>query len=404
MTKSGRRVLGRLMGKQDGDLERRWVIIFPGKTMGKSRDKSNDIAVRRLSSQKLTGSGFDSPLEVISEMGAMQAQEYPMAKWAIGLRLRGATDRDVEAALSAGEILRTHLLRPTWHFVSAEDICWLLDLTAPQIRAGQRSRDRDLELTEQVYSKSNRIIEKALAEGKHLPREPLIARLNEAGIATDQNRASHLFMRAELEKIICSGVSQGKKTTYALLSERVHHSRQPNREEALAELARRYFNSRSPARVQDFIWWSGLPARDAYQALESVKSGFFFETINGSTYWLSSKDSKSAAKPNSALLLPTYDEFIISYADRRASIHPALEQHMKEISNRGIFWPTILVNGQVVGVWKRTINEDTLLIDAEPFAESEPISPQKLSTAAQRFALFWDKKLELHIHSDPENL
>ena len=243
----------------------------------------SDISHIRLASQQLAGTKFATPKEILAWMGAMQAQDYPMSKWAIGARLPASTDQLIEVAITNAEIIRTHLLRPTWHFVSADDIYWLLDLSAAQNKAAQSSRDRDLELTEADYAKSNGIIEKALSTGRHLIREELIAELNKAGIATDQNRAAHLFARAELEKIICSGATRNGKTTYALLSERVPKVRQISRDEALAELARRYFTSRCPASLQDFTWWSGLPARDANRALELVKSTFTPETIDGRT-------------------------------------------------------------------------------------------------------------------------
>ncbi len=365
----------------------------------------SEIALRRLSSQKLVCTNLNSPRQVVSLMGAMQAQDYPMAKWAIGLRLPTSTDAAVEAALTNGDILRTHLLRPTWHFVTPDDISWLIDLTAPQIKAGERSRDRDLELTEEVYARSNAVIERALGGGNHLPREPLIALLNQAGIATDENRASHLFMRAELEKIICSGATKGKKTTYALLSERVPNTRRLAHDEALAELARRYFTSRPPATYQDFLWWSGLPARDAIQALESVKSNLISETIDGATYWLSPQanlEHEEAAK--SVLLVPVYDELLISYAHRIASVPPHLEQHMKEISNRGIFRPIIVVQGQVVGNWKRTVDKETLMVDLQPFSDLDPALLQQLASEAERYAGFCDKKVEIHFRSPSESL
>jgi hypothetical protein len=264
----------------------------------------------------------------------------------------------VASAIDQAAILHTHLLRPTWHFVAQEDIYWLLDLTAPHIRSGQNARDKDLELTEAVYSKSNRIIEKALSMRGQLSREDLVLELNQSGIVTDQNRAAHLLMRAELDKIICSGATLRGKLTYALLAERVPKSKKKAREEALAELANRYFTSRSPATLHDFTWWSGLPARDARQALEMVKSDLHTEVVDGTPYWMSPSHIEIIPKRPSALLLPTYDEYILSYANRSASISTELEQHMKEVSDRGIFWPILVLNSQVAGTWKRTINKN----------------------------------------------
>ncbi len=317
-----------------------------------------------------------------------------MAKWAIGVRLPGSTDQDIEIAIDNADILRTHLLRPTWHFVAAEDIYWLLELTGSQIKAAQSSRDKVLELTEAVYTKSNTIIEKALSTGQHLTREELIAELQKAGIATDQNRDSHLFERAELEKIICSGAIHKGKPTYALLSERVQKTRRLTKEEALAELARRYFTSRCPATLQDFTWWSGLPARDAQHALELVKADFNPETIEGRTYWVTNDLTVPLSNYTSVFLLPTYDEFVISYTDRSASIPAELESHMKEISDRGVFRPIIVVNGQVAGIWKRTINKDAMTVEIQPFAQVDQSTMDLINQAVIQYGNFLGKKVE----------
>lgn len=354
-----------------------------------------DIAITRLSSQQLTSPGFNSPKELVSWMGAMQAQDYPMARWAIGVRLPEITDPIIEAAIDGAEIIRTHLLRPTWHFVAAENIYWLLDLSAPQIKAAQSSRDRELELSETVYSKSNSIIEKVLNRGMHLTREELIAELSKAGIATNQNRASHLFAHAEVEKIMCSGTSRHGKPTYALLSERVPKAVVLSKEEALAKLARCYFTSRCPATLQDFTWWSGLTTGDARQALEMVKTDFNPQTIKGRTYWMTDDVATQQPDQPSVFLLPTYDEFLISYTDRSASISIEFEHHMKEISDRGVFRPIILVNGQVAGIWKRTIKKNTLLLELDYFTKPDKIIVRLIIDAATNFGNFLGKKIEV---------
>lgn len=362
--------------------------------------KSTDIPLIRLDSQHIGGSEFTNPHDIVTWMGAMQAQDFPMAKWAIGIRLPGSTDTSVESAIAKAAILRTHLLRPTWHFVAPEDIYWLLDLTAPQIIAGQRARNRQLELTNEVYRKSNQIIEKALGLHGQLNREALILELNKAGIATDQNRAAHLLMQAELEEIICSGATLRGKPMYALLAERVPKTKRLSKEDALAELARRYFTSRCPATLQDFSWWSGLRARDARNALDLIRKELNSETIDGSTYYLPlDLDHRKPDFP-SVQLLPTYDEFIISYANRSATIPAELETHMKKISDRGVFWPIIVQNGLVKGIWKRTITKDTLILEAQAFASMNASSMELIKAGAQQFAAFWGRRLEFTLPSN----
>jgi hypothetical protein len=287
--------------------------------------------------------------------------------------------------------------------VAADDVYWLLEHTASQIKAAQSSRDRDLELTEAVYAKSNSIIEKALTAGGHLTREELVAELNKANIATDQNRAAHLLARAELEKIICSGVIRKGKPTYALLSERVPKTKQLTKDEALAELARRYFTSRCPATLQDFSWWSGLPARDANRALESVRSDFHPEIIEGSTYWLTNHMNTPKINNDTFYLLPTYDEFILSYSDRGASIPVEYGDHLKAISDRGVFRPIMVENGQVMGIWRRTIKKGKVMIEIEPFKKTDQIIRALILEAARQYGYFISKESSAEIsgwHSD----
>jgi hypothetical protein len=353
-----------------------------------------DIATIRLASQQITETTFKSVKELVGWMGAMQAQDYAMVKWAMGVRLSGSTEQEIEAAISKGEVIRTHLLRPTWHIVAADDIYWLLDLTAPRLRASLKTRHIQLELTEAILVKSNTVIEKALSGGEHLTREAIVAELQKAGIATDKNRASHLLYWAELCGISCSGATKGGKTTHALLAERVPKTNPLTREEALAKLAQRYFSSHCPATLQDFVWWSGLTIGEARQALEMVKAAFISETVDSQTYWLTPDFSLPKSAEESVYLLPAFDEFIISYKDRRASL--PLEDHKKSISDNGIFWPIMVVNGQVVGNWKRTIKKDKVIVETEIFKQPNKATRSSIEKAAMLFGHFLERKTEVN--------
>ncbi|MGH7456603.1 MAG: winged helix DNA-binding domain-containing protein, partial [bacterium] len=304
-----------------------------------------------------------------------------------------AIDQTIETAIDNGEIIRTHLLRPTWHFVSADDIYWLLELTAPQIKASLKSRHKELALSEAVFAKSNAIIEKALRDGEHLTREELIAKLGKAKIATDENRAAHLLLWAELDGIACSGATKAGKQTYALLEARVPRTKPLAKDEALAKLAKKYFSSHCPATLQDFVWWSGLSAGEAKRAMEMVKSDFVSEAIEAQTYWLA--DSFSIPKPDkeSVYLLPAFDEFIISYRDRSAAL--PFENHNKAVSNNGIFRPVIVVNGQVIGIWKRTVKKDKVIAETEFFKPPNRSTKGLVEKAAMSFGQFLEKKMEI---------
>ncbi|HEX9091831.1 MAG TPA: winged helix DNA-binding domain-containing protein, partial [Anaerolineales bacterium] len=315
----------------------------------------NDLAFMRLTSQQLFETKCTTPKELLSWMVAMQAQDFPMARWAIGARVIGTIDLDVLTALDEAKVIRTHLLRPTWHFVAAEDVYWLLELTAPQIKSSQKARERQLELTETVYAKCNSVIENSLKDVDYLTREQLLDAIQRAGMAIDQNRSAHLLMRAEVDQVICNGPMKSGKLTYALLARRVPKIKRLTKEEALANLAQRYFYSRCPATQQDFAWWSGLPAGDVRQAMDLVRANFQPEKIRSHTYMIPNDLPTLSRRKLSAHLLPSFDEIIVSYNERSVVIPPELETHMKEISDRGVFRPVIVVNGQVAGIWKRTI-------------------------------------------------
>jgi hypothetical protein len=214
----------------------------------------SDLSLNRIKNQGIDEQSFISAKDLVAHMGAMQVQDYLMAKWAIGLRVQHATDKTIVDAYNNGEIIRTHLMRPTWHFVSPDDIYWLLELTSPQIKNSSKSRNKQLELDETIFTKSNAILENALCKNSNLTREELRELYAKENFKTNENRLSHLLMHAELDGVICNGAIKGNKQTYALLAERIPTKKLLSREESLAELAKRYFTSHAPATLRDFIW------------------------------------------------------------------------------------------------------------------------------------------------------
>ncbi|KAA6327353.1 hypothetical protein EZS27_023653 [termite gut metagenome] len=332
---------------------------------------------------------MQTPKDVVSWMGAIQAQDYAMAKWAVGIRFSGSTDKQVEEAFNKGEILRTHVMRPTWHFVAPENIRWMLALSADRIKASARSRDRDLEITEELYSQVNRIIRQSLEGNKFLTREAVGQALKDAGIVVDTSRMIHFMMRAEVEGVVCSGALQGKSHTYALLDERVPPAKPLHKEEALAKLAQLYFTSHCPATLQDFVWWSGLLQTEAKKGLESVKSGFVAEEMNGQTYWIADTFKNAPSNADTSIhLLPAFDEYIISYRDRKAVL--PLDNHSKAISSNGIFRPTIVANGQVVGLWKKS-NAKNESVSLALFESSDVLAKNEINKAIDTFSAFLAK-------------
>lgn len=328
----------------------------------------------RLRHQQISHHQFTKPRDVVAWMGAMQAQDFPMARWAVAVRLPDADKSAIQRAIDRGQIIRTHLLRPTWHLVDARDVAWMMDLTAPHIKTQIKFRHKELGLTPAQLRKSLTVFEQSLAGGNHLTRDELLGRLHANKIDTSGQRASHILVWAELEKVICSGAMAGNKITYALFDERIRKQEKLSREEALGRLAQRYFSSRGPATLQDFINWSALPITDARAALELVRKRFLEEKIGSQTYlFLDSGKGHEQAKA-SCYLLPAFDEYIIGYKDRSAVLS---QRHRSAvISMNGIFWPIIVINGLVTGLWKRSITGKHVSVGLEFFSKAYGNRPE----------------------------
>ena len=348
------------------------------------------IAHQRLHNQHISAPSFQNPEEVVRWMGAVQAQDYFGALWAVGLRMQRATAADVEQAMADGRIIRTHPMRDTWHFVAAEDIHWLLTLMAPGRIARNGPWYRRLELDEATIAASHAVFAKTLQGGKSLIRRELAAALEQAGISTKGLRLTFLLARAEIEGVICSGPRRGKQFTYRLLDELVPIHKTLDRDEALAELARRYFISHGPATVQDFVWWSGLKVAEARAGLEAVKSHLTHEVIDGQTYWRSPSSSPAQNLAEIAYLLPNYDEYTVSYKDRSAIFDgPRASQLDRETT---ILNPTIVIDGRVVGLWARTIQKDAVIITPKLFTSLNQTEKQATAAPAERYAAFFGAK------------
>ena len=353
---------------------------------------TTDISTLRLQNQQVAVTKFKTANELVGWMGAMQAQDYKQAKWAIGARLPHLTEEQIESAFNRGDILRTHLMRPTWHFVSPEDIYWLVGLSARQIKSSMKTRNRQLELTEEVFKTSQEVIIKALEGNRHLTRDELSEFLNAAGISTKEQRLPHILMEAEIDRIICSGPLKGKKQTYALLEERVPNKIELTTDEALALLARKYFTSHGPATLADFTWWSGLPVSLARKAIALNDKHLLSETINNETYWFAENHTNNPL-PDSAFLLPAFDEFLVSYKNREAAINK--EDHAKAVSKNGIFWPIVVINGQISGLWKKTVNKDLLIIEINHFRPHSNIEIKLLEEAAEFYGYYYQQKVKV---------
>jgi hypothetical protein len=278
----------------------------------------SEILLRRLVNQHLVRQRVREPREMVARLGAVQSQDYPGALWALALRVKSASIQSLQCAFDRGDILRTHVLRPTWHLVAPEDIRWMLALTAPRIRRSMASRERDLGMDPRLVSRSNDAIARALEGGKAVTRSELGVALTQAGIDwhNDGGLLAHLASTAELAAVICSGPLKSTQHRYALLDERVPPARAVSRDDAAAELVCRYFTSHGPPTLNDFAWCSGLTVGDALHGLGAFESRFTSQKVGELTYWFDPDAVVDTAEEPAMLLLPNFDEFTVAYRSR----------------------------------------------------------------------------------------
>ncbi|MFL5308377.1 MAG: winged helix DNA-binding domain-containing protein [Polyangia bacterium] len=349
------------------------------------------VAAHRLAAQGIARHPYADPAGLVGAMGAIQAQDPAGARWAVAIRLggRGLTETAILRAIETGAIVRTHAMRWTWQLVAASDLHWLLPLVAPVLVRRAARRFRELDLDERTFRRSRAALERALAGGAHLTRDELSAALDAAGISTaDGRRLSHLLGRAELDGVIGSGAPRGKAATYALLETRAPRPATPwPRERALAELARRYFRTRGPATLADFVWWSGLPPAEARAAVQQVEPELARETIAGQATWRDPDASPAGrAALAGAYLVPPFDEILVAYKDRAALLDPAHARRLN--AGGGMLAPAVLLGGRVVGIWRRTLARAEVAITIYHFDRLTAADRDAITAAAGRYAAF----------------
>ncbi len=339
---------------------------------------------------------------MVRRLGAVQAQDFAGAKWALGLRTAGVTNDSVQEAYNRGDIIRTHLLRPTWHFVVPEDIRWLLEFTGPRVNARTGPNYRRFELDEPFFKRSHRVITQALKGGIHLTRAELKTALNRSGIETgDPVRLAHIMLRAELDGLVCSGGLKGKQFTYALLEERVPAAKMLTSEESLAELTRRYFSSHGPAALPDFVWWSGLTVNEARRGIAMIEreleSFSLKRTGSEVVYW--SALSGRASPPvhaahllpvHGAHLLPPFDEYTVAYKYRELLFDR--NGAPGKLTTGDALGTTVIVDGKIAGTWKAASNKGSLAITINPSRDLKKRDHLLIRDAAARYAAFLGNK------------
>jgi hypothetical protein len=345
------------------------------------------LAQWRMANLRLSGAPLERAEDVFHCLGAVQSQDFGPAKWSVGQRVVGGTDTSIERLFDEGGLLRTHVLRATWHFVLPEDIRWMLQITGPRVHAGNAYMYRRLELDDEALATSRRVIEAALEGGAQLTRKEVERELTAAGIGSEGFRLGYILMNAELGGLICSGARRGRQQTYALLEERVPRAESLTADEALARLTLRYFTSHGPATAKDFSWWSSLTLTEIRRGLAMVGSQLEQEVIDGLTYWFAPSMPPPPEPSTSMHLLQGYDEYIVGYSESKFLLAIGRSEQLRSLY-RPVYNGVILFGSQVAGYWKRTIQKDALVVEAALFAPLDAAQTQALADAADRMGEF----------------
>jgi hypothetical protein len=343
------------------------------------------IAIR-LRQHRLVGSRFKAADDVVRWMGAVQAQEFGPVRWGLGQRMRTSTDASIEQDFNDGRLIRTHVLRPTWHFVHPQDVRWMLRLSAPRVHVANGFSYRRDGLEPRLRLRGESVIGRALEGGRHLTRTELAAALKRARLPHVGQALAYMMMHAELEAVICSGPRRGRQFTYALLDERVSRVPGVSDDEALATLVIRYFVSHGPATLRDFTWWSGLTAAQAREGIGSAGRALTRVDIDGRICWQSPDAVPGRPRRPVVRLLPIYDEFLVALRDREwvASTRAAGVPTMAP----NTFAHQLLVNGRVEGSWIPARAADGVEVRVTPWVHLDGETRAALEHEVDRYAAF----------------
>jgi hypothetical protein len=354
-----------------------------------------ELLRRRLRNHRLVGSPFRSAADAVGWFGAVQSQDYAGAKWAISLRANNLSEAAVDRAFDRGDILRTHILRPTWHFVRREDFKWLVGLSGPRLNTCNGSLYRRMGLDSKLFARARKVFERSLGNGAHLTRTELAAALGKSGLASTGLRLALVVMQAELSGLICSGPRRGKHFTYALVDARVPDTAAKARDEALAELVRRYFTSHGPATIRDFVWWSGLTVADAKRGLEINAGDLVHAPFDGLTCWFATGRPPRISEEPIVRLLANYDEYFVAYRDRTMFNIPRPDVRVPR--SESVFAHQVAINGQLCGPWSRILRASRVEIRVRPTRALSRAERAALGEAVERYGRFLQLKAVLSI-------
>ena len=358
-----------------------------------------DIGRLRLAHHAIAERSCTSPVEAVRHMLAMQGQDFSSAKWSIGVRTPGATEAGVEAAFANGTIVRSWPMRGTLHVTLAEDLLWMLDLLAPRMIQSGASRRKELELDEATLVRAGEIAQRELEVERCLTREEILAAIEQSGISIAGQRGYHILFHLSVTKLLCIGPPHKKAQTFVLFRDWVKGSRPRERDEALEEIARRYFFSHGPATMADFVGWTKLTTADAKKAIALAAEYLTEFEIGDAKYFIprNAEDSWAAARAKvmgTAVVLSGFDEYVLGYKER-ASVISAGDFAKVVPGNNGVFMPTIVIDGQVRGIWRRTLKAKAASVELMPFAPLSKSEHASVLKAIHEWAAFVGKPAQI---------
>lgn len=337
----------------------------------------------RLRNQRLVGAGDAEPAAVVAWFGAMQAQEYALARWSVGQRASGLDDATVRRAVDEGRILRTHALRPTWHFIAAADLRWIQELTGPRVHAFNAYYYRTHGIDEATAQRTNAVIVDALRGGNHLTRKELGAVLADHGLPATGNKLAYVVIRAELDGLVANGPMRGKQHTYALVEERAPVQTALHGDAALAELTRRYFTSHGPATVKDFGWWSSLTLTQVRHGIALLGDELASAEVDGRRYWWAASSTMDGDVAPAGHVLQAYDEYVIAYTESRDLANRA--GLPLGLPNENTTIHLVTLDGQLIAIWRPSASPVAIAAQVRPL---RPLSTRERRRLAEAFAQY----------------
>ncbi len=347
--------------------------------------KIDELISLRLNNQRLSKTNFKKPSEVVSWLGAVQAQDFLGSLWTVGQRMKRAVEADIEEAIADRSIVRTWPMRGTLHFVMPDNVRWMLMLLSPCIIARTQTIYRNEGLDKAIFTKSNKLFEGALRDGKQLERNEMYDILESGKISLGGQRGIHILVHAALEGLICVGSRSGKQHTFVLLDEWIPKAKELSRDESLVELAKIYFVSHGPATVHDFSWWSGLTIAEAKVAIGMVHPKLVSVSVDDQLYWMTEEASVPKMKKPHVSLTSWFDEILIGYKDRSMIVDSSASKFIQNPKN-GIFNSNILIDGKVVGSWKRAFVKGKVDMELKHFGKFD--TKEAVDAAVRRYISF----------------